>query len=116
MSNIDVLKVLPWIETTEVHPKIDGGVHVIRFLVEASDAPYAAFGGVCTVDVTGKTARIYAMHGNVRRCHIRALLDWVMGMGVNVAKADRTPLHSLPGGKREGDWMVIDLVALKKRI
>ena len=105
-----------WVNTTLVHPKIDGGIYVVRFLVEVSNDPYAAFSGVCTVDVTGKTARLYAMQGSVRRRHIGSMVDWLTGMGVNAAQAHRAPLHSLPGGKRVGDWMVVDLIALKKRI
>lgn len=107
---------LPWINTTVVHPKISGGVFVVRFLTEASNDPYAAFGGVCTVDVTGNFAYLYAMHGKVRRQHIRAMLEFVMEKGAVEARAHRAPGHVLPGAKREGDWMVIDLFALKKRI
>lgn len=107
---------LSWINSTLVHPKLDGGIHVVRFLTEASNDAYAPFGGVCTTDVTGRTARLYAMQGNVRRRHIKSMLEWLMDMGVNEAMAHRAPGHTLPGAKRDGDWMVIDLFALKKRI
>ena len=107
---------LPWINTTLVHPKISGGIHVVRFLTAASVEPHAPFEGVCTVDTTGKVARIYGMCGRVNRRHLRALMDWFLEMNVWEIRAHRAPLRILPGAKREGDWMVIDLFALKQRV
>lgn len=100
---------------TMVHPKISGEVYVVRFLSERSADPWAAFEGVCTVDTTGKTARIYGMCGRVRLRHLQDLAQWFLDTGITEVRAHRAPLHVLPGAVRDGDWMVINVSALNQR-
>lgn len=104
------------INSTVIHPKISGNIYVVRFLTSPSCSDTAPFEGVCTVDTTGKVARVYGMCGRVRLKHLRELMKWFLDMGVTEVRAHRAPLHVLPGAKRVGDWMVVDLIALKKRI
>lgn len=105
-----------YLDVTEIHPKISGSIYVVRFLTEPSKGEWSPFEGVCTVDTTGKVGRVYGMCGRVRLRHLRALVEWFLGIGVTEVRAHRAPLHVLPGAKRDGDWMVIDLLALKKRV
>lgn len=105
----------PWINTTLVQETLLGGVYVARFLSEPSDEPRARFDGVCTVAIAGKVAELHGMMGQVRKPHLRSLLIWLLGADVGEVRAHRAEGHVLPGARKDGDWSVIDLLALSNR-
>lgn len=98
------------INESEVVP----GVWVLRF-VDAAD-PYVPYDAVCTIAIQGGIARIYGLLGTTDRLRLRELRDWLAGKGVRELHAKRAPRHKVPGGRRVGDWFVVDLDKLADRL
>ncbi len=105
---------MSWINDTEVSP----GVFVVRFLDQPTSEPFAPFGGVCTAVFGGRdVVTLHAMYGRVRRYHLKALCDWVIGRGARIAMAHRADGHRLPGAVEDmNGWLRIDVPLLGQRL